>query len=87
MAAGVTDKLWEMTDIVDVTDSFEVKANRSRKPIFEVEKWAIGGSYYIRVTFPDGTTDKIEGFATESEAGRRIRNEAGVWLHQRQQAE
>jgi hypothetical protein len=79
MAAGVTDKLWEMTDIVDVIDSFE--GSRSRKPIFEVEKWAIGESYYVRVTFPDGTTDKIEGFATEGEAGRWIRNEAAVWLH------
>lgn len=83
MAAGVTDKLWEMTDIVDVIDSFEMKGNRSRKPVFEVEKWAIGDSYYVRVTFPDGTTDKIEGFATEGEAGRWIRNDSGVWLHGR----
>jgi hypothetical protein len=39
-----------------------------RRPIFEVEKWAIGESYFVRVTFPDGTADRIEGFATEGEA-------------------
>jgi IS1 family transposase len=84
MAAGVTDKLWEMTDIVDVIDTFEIKTKRIRRPIFEVEKWSIGESYYVRVTFPDGTTDKIEGFATEGEAGRWIRNESAAWLHIRQ---
>lgn len=87
MAAGVTDKLWEMTDIVDVIDSFEVKGARSRKPIFEVEKWAIGESYYVRVTFPDGTTDKIEGFTTEGVAARWIRNESLVWLSLRRESQ
>ena len=39
---------------------------------------------YVRVTFADGTTDRIEGFSTEGEAGRWIRNESVVWLHARQ---
>jgi IS1 family transposase len=81
MAAGVTDRLWEMVDIVDVVDAFEAKGKRARKPKFEVEKWAIGESYFVRVTFPDGTTDKIEGFATQGQAGRWIRNEAQAWLY------
>jgi len=28
MAAGVTDRLWEMTDVVDMLDAFEAKRNR-----------------------------------------------------------
>jgi hypothetical protein len=55
------------------------------KPIFEVEKWAIGESYFVRATLPDGTVERIEGFATESEAGRWIKNESGVWLSERRQ--
>ena len=85
MAAGVTDRLWEMVDVVDMLDAFEAKGKRAARPKFEVEKWAIGESYYVRVTFQDGTTDKIEGFATKGEAGRWIKNESVVWLHNRQQ--
>jgi IS1 family transposase len=81
MAAGVTDKLWEMVDVVDVLDAFEAQNKRVARPKFEIEKWAIGESYYVRVTFLDGATDKIEGFATEGEAGRWIRNESAAWLY------
>ena len=84
MAAGVTDRLWEMVDVVDVLDAFEAKRKRAAKSIFEVERWAIGGSYYVRATLTDGTVDRIEGFATEGEAGRWIRNEAAACLHARQ---
>jgi hypothetical protein len=77
-----TDRLWEMVDVVDVLDAFEAKRKRAAKPIFEVEKWAIGDSWYVRVTLPDGTIDRIEGFATEADASRWIRNESAVWLNQ-----
>ena len=43
----------------------------------------IGNSYYVRATLPDGTVDRIEGFATEGEAARWIKNEAVVWLNAR----
>ncbi len=56
LAAGVTDRLWEMVDVVDVLDAFEAKRKRQAKPIFEVVKWAIGESYYVRATLPDGGT-------------------------------
>jgi len=36
-----------------------------------------------RATLPDGTIDRIEGFATEGQAGRWIKNESVVWLHNR----
>jgi len=69
MAAGVTDRLWEMVDVVDVLDAFEAKRKRAAKPIFEVEQWKIGGGFNVRATLLDGTIDRIEGFATEGEAG------------------
>ena len=43
MAAGVTDRLWEMVDVVDVLDAFEAKRKRATKPVFEVEQWRISG--------------------------------------------
>ena len=74
MAAGVTDRLWEMVDVVDVLDAFEAKRKRAAKPIFEVERWAIGGGYYVRATLTDGTVDRIEGFAfqTRRSSGNRM---------------
>jgi hypothetical protein len=46
-------------------------------------KWAIGDSYFVRATLSDGTVERIEGFATEGEAWRWIKNESAVWLHTR----
>jgi hypothetical protein len=83
MAAGVTDRLWEMVDVVDVLDAFEAKRKRAAQPLFEVERWAIGGGYYVRATLTDGTVDRIEGFATEGEAGRWIKNESLIWLSEK----
>jgi hypothetical protein len=59
------------------------KRKRAAQPLFEVERWAIGGGYYVRATLTDGTVERIEGFASEGEAGRWIKNEAGAWLHSR----
>src|SRR6202167_1819635 len=76
MAAGVTDRLWEMVDVVDVLDAFEAKRKRAAKPVFEVVQWAIGGGWYVRATLTDGSIERIEGFATEGEAGQWIKNES-----------
>jgi IS1 family transposase len=81
MAAGVTDRLWEMIDVVDMLDAFEAKRKRAAKPIFEAVQWAIGGGWYVRATLTDGTVKRIEGFPSEGEAGRWIRNESDAWLH------
>jgi hypothetical protein len=81
MAAGVTDRLWEMVDVVDVLDAFEAKRKRGAKPIFEVVQWAIGRDWYVCATLTDGTVERIEGFATEGEAGRWVKNESVAWLH------
>jgi hypothetical protein len=82
MAAGVTDRLWEMTDVVDMLDAFEAKRKREPKVTFEIEEWAITGGFFVRATLADGTIERIEGFVTEVEAGRWITNESPVWLHQ-----
>lgn len=59
IAAGVTDRVWEMVDVVDVLDAFEAKRKRAAKSVFEVAQWAIGGGYYVRATLPDSTIDRI----------------------------
>jgi IS1 family transposase len=41
MAAGVTDRLWEMTDVVDMLDAFEAKQKRVPKVTFEIDEWKI----------------------------------------------
>lgn len=88
MAAGVTDRLWEMTDLVEMLEAWETKEKRDAKPIFEVLEWKIGGGFYVRATLPDREPGRIEGFKSEAEAERWIRNESIVWLHaQRQEAD
>jgi IS1 family transposase len=82
MAAGVTDRLWEMVDVVDVLDAFEAKRKRQPKVFFEVEPWRIGSGYYVTVTVPDSEPRRVtETFATEGEAWRWITNESVAWLH------
>jgi hypothetical protein len=39
MAAGVTNRLWEMVDVIDVLDAFEAKRKRADKPVYEVIQW------------------------------------------------
>jgi IS1 family transposase len=82
MAAGVTEKLWEMTDIVAMLEEWE--AERARvKPIFEVREAAIGGSPYVQVTMADGTSDQIYGFDSRDEASEWVETERRSWLRQR----
>ena len=58
-----------MVDVIDVPDAFEAKRKRAAKPVFEVERWAIGGGCYVRATLTGATVDRIDGFATEGGAG------------------
>jgi IS1 transposase len=82
MAAGVTTRLWEMTDIVAMLEDWE--AERARvKPIFEVREAAIGDSPYVQVSMPDGTSDQIYGFDSRDAASEGIELERRQWLRQK----
>jgi IS1 family transposase len=82
IAAGVTERLWEMVDVVDVLDAFEAKRKREPKVIFNVEPWRIGSGYYVTVTMPGSEPRRVtETFSTEAEAWRWIKNESAVWMH------
>ena len=84
MAAEVTDRLWEVVDIVDVLDAWEAKQKRDARPIFEAVEQKIGGGWYVRATFPDAVPETIyRGFQTEDDALRWIKNESQVWIFQR----
>lgn len=83
-AAGVTDRLWEMSDIVEVIEAWEAKEKRDAEPIFEVKEWKIGGGFYVLVTLPSEAPEQITGFKTKNEAALWVRHESNAWLHQRQ---
>jgi IS1 family transposase len=82
MAAGVSDRVWDVSDIVRVLEAWE--AQKENEPIFDVETHKIDGKPFVRVTFPNGETEEIYGFNNRSEAIKWIRCEAVVWLWQRQ---
>ena len=81
MAAGVTDRLWEVSDIVQVLEDWE--ARQINEPSFEIEDNRIGDGCFVRVTFPNGETEAVFGFATKADAIKWIRCEAVVWLWER----
>ena len=79
MAAGVTDRLWEMVDVVDVLEAFEAKRKRQAKVVFNVEQWRIGDGYYVTIAMPGSEPKRItETFKTEGEALRWIKMSS--WL-------
>jgi IS1 family transposase len=86
MAAGVTDRLWDVSDLVKVLEDWET--TRTKEPTFEVEENRIGGGYFVRVTFPNGETEPFyNDFKTRADAIKWIRCEAVVWLWQRRELE
>jgi len=87
MAAGVTDRLWEISDLVEMLEAFEAKDKREAKPLFEICEDTISKGAFVRATLPDGTIDRVYGFASEGEAARWIRNESQSWLYARRQNE
>jgi IS1 family transposase len=86
MAAGVTDRLWDVSDIVQVLEDWE--AQRVTEPSFDVEPNRIGDGYFVRVTFPTGETEAIyNNFKSREDAIKWIRCEAVVWLWKRRRSE
>lgn len=79
MAAGVTDRLWDVSDIVRVLEDWEAQ-NRKPETIFAVRKVLIGEGYYVQVMFPNGETDQIHGFEKEGDAIDWIKAQSRTWL-------
>src|SRR2546423_13698237 len=64
MAAGVTKKLWEVSDIVEMLEQWEL-ANFKPEYQFVVRQYAIGKGHSVSVMWRGGEVDTIYGFETE----------------------
>ncbi len=79
MAAGVTDKLWEMEDLVAMLEQWEL-ANFKPEYQFVVRQYAIGKGHSVSVLWRGGEVDTIFGFEKEADALEWIRNKSQAWL-------
>jgi hypothetical protein len=77
MAAGVTDKLWEVSDIVVMLEQWEL-ANRAPDYNFVVRQYAIGKGHSVSVLWRGGEVDTIFGFEKEADAAMDSGEVAGV---------
>lgn len=81
MAAGVTDKLWEVSDIVTVLEQWEL-ANYKPEYNFVVRQYRIGKGYSVSVLWRGGEVDTIFGFEKEDDALTWIKEKSPGWLLQ-----
>lgn len=79
MAAGVTDKLWEVSDIVVMLEQWEL-ANFKPEYQFVVRQYAIGKGHSVSVLWRGGEVDSIFGFEKEADALEWIRTKSQGWL-------
>jgi hypothetical protein len=68
-----------MGDVVAMLDARQAKEESAVRPPFEVYEWG--------ATFSNSLPEQIQGFTTEGEAARWIRNESAVCLHARRRDE
>ena len=80
LAAGVSDKLWEVEDIVGLIEEFE-QANHKPEYQFAVRQYAIGKGHSVSVLWRGGEIDTIFGFEREADALTWIREESRAWLN------
>jgi|SRR5882724_7987575 len=73
-AAGVTDKLWEVSDIVEMLEQWEL-ANFKPEYQFVVRQYAIGKGHSVSVLRRGGEVDTIFGFEREDDALRMDQGE------------
>lgn len=83
MAAGVTDKLWEMNDLVAMLEQWEL-ANFKPEYQFVVRQYAIGKGHSVSVLWRGGEVDSIFGFEKEADALEWIREKSQGWLLENQ---
>ena len=79
MAAGVTDKLWEMEDLVAMLEQREL-ANYKPEYQFVVRQYAIGKGHSVSVLWRGGEVDTVFGFDSENAALEWIREKSQAWL-------
>jgi len=82
MAAGVTDKLWEVSDIVAMLEQWEL-ANFKPEVQFVVRENKIGSGRYVHVISRKGVPDNIYGFNSEHEALGWIKDKSQAYLLER----
>jgi hypothetical protein len=79
MAAGVSAKLWEVSDIVEMLEQWEL-ANFKPQYQFVVRQYAIGKGYSVSVMFRGGEVDTIFEFEKEADALEWIKEKSQAWL-------
>ncbi|MBR1148367.1 helix-turn-helix domain-containing protein [Bradyrhizobium sp. AUGA SZCCT0431] len=79
MAAGVTDKLWEMDDLVAMLEQWEL-SNFKPEYQFVVRQYAIGKGHSVSVLWRGGQVDSIFGFEKEADALEWIREKSRGWI-------
>jgi len=75
MIRGVSDKLWEVSDIVEMLEQWEL-ANFKSEYQFVVRQYAIGKGHSVSVMWRGGEVDTIFGFerkTTRCNGSRRSR--------------
>lgn len=79
MAAGVTDKLWEVSDIVEMLEQWEL-ANFKPEYQFVVRQYAIGKGHSVSIMWRGGEVDTVFGFEKESDAMEWIKTKSSTWI-------
>jgi hypothetical protein len=82
MAAGVSEKLWEVSDIVVMLEQWEL-ANFKPEYQFVVRQYDIGRGHSISVMWCGGEVDTTYGFEKEADALERTKEKSQVWLLER----
>lgn len=78
MVADVTDKLWEMDDLVAMLEQWEL-ANYKPEYNFVVRQYAIGKGHSVSVLWRGGEVDTIFGFEKEGDALEWIKEKSQAW--------
>ena len=86
MAAGVSDKLWEVSDIVEMLEQWEL-ANFKPQYQFVVRQYAIGKGHSVGVMFRGGEVDTVFGFEKEADALQWIKEKSQGWLLENKRVE
>jgi hypothetical protein len=81
MAAGVSNKLWEMNDLVAMLEQWEL-SNFKPEYQFVVRQYAIGKGHSVSVLWRGGEVDTIFGFEKEDDALRWIKEKSQGWITQ-----